>query len=111
MSEMERFQARQGDIFFRAIEKMPMNMPKHTTPTIAEGEVTGHVHKVVNFDDVDILVGESGELYLKSKTGKDVEIEHDEHGTVTLPGDQIFCITHQREYDALAEEKERQVAD
>lgn len=109
--EKNNGQARQGDIFFKKVESPPKKGKKQLTNILAYGEVTGHTHKVVSpsISKCDSVVDENGDIYIKSKT--EIVVDHDEHGTITLEPNVWFCISRQREYDPLAAEKERQVAD
>ena len=101
-------QARQGDLFFERKSKIPTDVQKTTNNILAYGEVTGHSHRVVNFDEVDMSVDKEGHIWISSE--KPITIDHDEHGTITLDAG-TYCMTHQREYDANAREQERRVAD
>jgi len=109
---MKKFQARQGDIFFEEIKKLPENLKKRDNPILAYGEVTGHAHKIMDppFSELDSFVDEQGDIYVRCQT-QDISISHDEHDVVTLPQNKWICVTRQREYDPLAVEKERKVAD
>jgi len=114
MDTNKEVQARQGDIFFRAVSEIPQDVRKNGKKKVdgilAYGEVTGHAHKISSpISDCQMLTDENGDIYLRSD--KDVTVEHDEHGTITLPANTDICISRQREYDPLAAEKERQVAD
>lgn len=116
MKAKNRNQARQGDIFFEKIDVLPSgkHLMPHGNRVIAYGEVTGHAHQVTKdtFKNVDILVDQDGNMFLKTAdTGESVEVEHDEHGTISLDPDSIYAIGSQREYDPLAVEMERRVAD
>jgi len=104
-------QARQGDIFFRQVSEPPRKGKKLTTNILAYGEVTGHAHKISSPDlsKCESIVDEKGDIFIKSQD--EIVVDHDEHGTVKLEPDKWFCISRQREYDPLAAEKERQVAD
>jgi len=108
------FQARQGDIFFRVVEKkdVPSNMKKYGSNILAYGEVTGHSHKITSplISDMDSYVDENGDIYVLSAL-EEIKIGHDEHDVITLPANKWICISRQREYDPLAAEKERIVAD
>ena len=55
-------------------------------------------------------VDENGDIFVRSQN-KEITVEHDEHSKITLPANQWVMITRQREYDALAANRERQVAD
>jgi len=108
-------QARQGDIFFEVVSSPPesaLNSKKrHGTQVLAYGEVTGHTHAIDTppISKCETLVDENGDIYVKSP--EEIVVSHDEHGTIMMPANEWICITHQREYDPLAAEKERRVAD
>ena len=109
--EKNKDQARQGDIFFKKVDSPPKKGKKIQTNVIAYGEVTGHSHKIVrpSISKCESVVDENGDIFIRSKT--EIVVDHDEHGTVTLEPNAWFCISRQREYDPLAAEKERRVAD
>lgn len=108
-------QLRQGDVFCEKISKSQISAnakEKQFNGIIAYGEVTGHCHKIVNFDPskVSIKIDDTtGDIYAMAPDG--MEIEHDEHGTVNLDAGEWYVISRQREYDPLAAERERQVRD
>lgn len=106
------FQARQGDIFFKSVKKAPKNMKKNTSNILAYGEVTGHSHKITSpsISEMESYVDENGDIYVMSVL-QEIYISHDEHNEIILPRNEWICISRQREYDPLAAEKERIVAD
>ena len=108
---MKSYQARQGDIFFRTVEN-PVGEKKLASPIIAYGEITGHCHKISSpaISELDSVVDQNGDIFVRNMNGP-ISIDHDEHGTVTLPQGEWFSITRQREYDAAAAKRERQVQD
>ena len=57
-----------------------------------------------------LAVNENGDIYVLSEH-EDIKIGHDEHDVITLPKNEWICVSRQREYDPLAVEKERKVAD
>jgi hypothetical protein len=117
---------RQGDVLIVAIDldQVPANaVPvkrENGRAILAHGEVTGHSHAIldkhaelVTTDDDLISVDEANELYLLVYGTDPVELVHDEHTTIPLPGgttDQpaAYKIVRQREYTP---EAPRQVAD
>ena len=106
------FQARQGDIFFRSISKLPekVNLNKKTDAILAYGELTGHSHSVTTpISDCESYVDEQGDIYIRSD--KEMNVGHNEHNTITLPANEWICVSRQREYDVLSEERQRRVAD
>lgn len=85
---------RQGDVLIVPCP-VPAGAKKLKHLVLAEGEVTGHKHQVVE-GDAD-LFEKDGVLYLSIKSETAV-IGHEEHEAQTLPkGD--FKITIQREYE------------
>ena len=107
------YSARQGDIFFEQVAT-PKGQKKEISPILAYGEVTGHAHQIKTKDtpmsQMDSYVDENGDIFVKNTHGP-IVINHDTHGTVTLPSNEWFCVTRQREYDPSSAIKERQVKD
>ena len=85
---------RQGDVFIIPTDQLPSDLSAHR-PVLAEGEVTGHAHRLANPKAGQVFRGKSG-LFLKVHAAE-ATIEHEEHGPVTVPqGNYIVRI--QREY-------------
>jgi len=83
---------RQGDVLIKPASEIKGNKLKHLT--LAEGEVTGHAHKITE-GEADLYEHE-GTLFLRVKSKK-ATLTHEEHKKVELPkGD--YQITIQREY-------------
>jgi len=103
------FQGRQGDILVEEVKKCPPGLKKLETNVIAYGEVTGHAH-VLDCDSFAASgVAENGDIFVKSPSA--FVLSHDEHGSIECPPKRWIKFTRQREYDPLAAEKERKVAD
>jgi hypothetical protein len=107
---MNKFQARQGDIFFRVLDKIPTKgLKKKTDGTLFFGEVTGHSHSLTTpISDCESYVNEHGDIYIRS--ANEILVGHDEHNTITLPSNEWICVSRQKEYDPL-EKARRVVAD
>ena len=86
---------RQGDIYIERIDRIPDGARKLGHCVLAEGEVTGHKHQVVDIETAE-LYESSGKQYLEVKTESAV-VSHDEHGPVTLPKG-TYVVWKQREY-------------
>lgn len=91
-----------GDVNFKAIESLPAGLKKVSRKdgyfVLAEGEVTGHAHRI---QDECAVYEKNGVLYLKNDTP--VRVRHEEHKTISVPpGTWKIGIT--REYDHLNEE-------
>jgi hypothetical protein len=104
---------RQGDILFIPISKVVASFTLHPVKNgiIAEGEATGHHHRVAEADleKAEVYAISTGEVrYLTVLDGK-ISIQHEEHGTVELePGS--YEIHRARQYD-YGQHVARQVAD
>jgi hypothetical protein len=108
-----------GDVLLRPVSKLPDNLkpvPKRlakgshiTRPDIilAEGEHTGHAHRITCEDGEAELFERDGTLYLV--VNKPVQVSHEEHATKPIEAGS-YVIGFQREWDYL-EKLERQVMD
>jgi hypothetical protein len=102
------FQSRQGDLFFEEVAAPPTAAKKRETPVLAYGEITGHCHQIKNFEGVALLE-DNDAIYMHGTN--DIFVGHDEHADVACPKDKWIKVVRQREYDPLAAELERKVAD
>ena len=85
---------RQGDILFKKVRRIPLEAKQIDNKVIAEGEVTGHAHVLVNGAVFEVLDSES-RLFIKSSTN--TKITHNEHLPIKLePGE--YEVIRQREY-------------
>ena len=73
---------------------------------LAEGEVTGHAHRVVSGEAELVQAGEMMYLLVKSKF---VKVDHEEHGVIAIPQG-TWEVKKVREWD-YEEEEARQVRD
>lgn len=90
---------RQGDIFIETARRVPDGAAQQPHLTLADGELTGHSHRVAN-PDTALLFEHDGELFLQVIADR-AEIIHEEHGTIELlRGD--YRVWRQREYDPMA---------
>jgi hypothetical protein len=123
MSNKKPKQLRQGDVFLKRIDEneLPVDLKFEAQQEVvlAEGEVTGHFHRVSNVLDSAVIDhpdlpqvaipedGEEGEKYLKVGSDAGAKLIHDEHDTVDLPKG-TYKVTRQREY---VPEGQRMVSD
>ena len=86
---------RQGDVFIIATGKLSADL-RPRPPVLAEGEVTGHAHRLKAGTRAQVLADADGGLFLDVEDAE-ATILHEEHGPVTVPhGGYIVRI--QREY-------------
>ena len=106
---------RHGDLLITRINAVPQSAINISSKIIAEGEVSGHKHKLVGQATIGILPGreagttiigrvESGdvsinripELYFSAS--EDVKLTHEEHKTLELPRGS-YKVTKEREFN------------
>jgi len=100
-------QIRQGDVFFELVDRIPKKARPVNTRVVATGELTGHAHMLTEGSGATLLLDDKDGMFVDASQGGSVV--HEEHPTVELDG--TYKITRQREYDPVAAERERKVAD
>ena len=92
-------QIQQGDVTLEMVGSLPHGAIAVKTQVLAEGEVTGHVHRITEVDtSICQLYEKDGTLYVKAT--KPVSLVHEEHKTVTIP-EGIWEVGRVKEYDYL----------
>lgn len=93
---------RHGDVLIKQIPHLPSNAQKLVGATLAQGEVTGHSHRLQQVDAVQ-LWGHGNQLFLEVKASSATLI-HEEHRAIELPYG-FYRVWKQREYrpDAYVE--------
>lgn len=86
---------RHGDVLIAQISSIPEATTHSASPVLAHGEITGHSHRIEDARSAEVLVGNSGTLYLKVLAV--TRIIHEEHKPITLPPG-TYRIWQQREY-------------
>ena len=97
---------RHGDVVVEKIKELPEALKKIEIKPLALGEVTGHSHRVLVADPIDLEMHEDneGKLYFQLKSQG--QLVHEEHKTITLePG--IYTTKIQRVYDYVSEETKK----
>lgn len=86
---------RHGDLLIAGAERLPNEKRKLHHLVLAEGELTGHSHRIAEKDAAALYQTHQGlflEVYAEKAT-----LVHQEHGPITLDRG-IFRIWRQREY-------------
>jgi hypothetical protein len=90
---------RHGDVLVAGIDSIPPEAVKRPHLVLAEGEVTGHMHRIAEAGSAE-LYQDRGEMYLRVVADRATLI-HPEHGPIALPrGD--YRVWRQREYSPQA---------
>ncbi len=90
---------RQGDVFLEPIEGLPSQAARRADLVVAEGESTGHQHRILDPGSAQLL-SFRGNLFL-DVVAEFAQLVHDEHATVWLEHGQ-YRVWFQREYDPHA---------
>lgn len=99
---------RQGDILIVRVDRIPEDARPVEHCVIALGEATGHRHRIES--GAEQLCTAAGDQYVRVVEAQ-VELLHEEHGTVTLPGPALYRVVHQREFLPAAESPHVRVRD
>ena len=86
---------RQGDILISAVEAAPRGAVRRSDGVLAEGELTGHSHRIEHRATAELLE-HRGALYLRVMADE-AKVVHQEHGPITLPRG-VYAVWRQREY-------------
>ena len=73
---------------------------------IAEGEISGHHHKLVCEPETQIEIAQDERgWFIKKLDNQEVSLIHDTHETQTITEQGIYFFPIQREYDEIAERR------
>ncbi len=86
---------RHGDVLVQLVDKIPSTAKKQKHLTLAEGEVTGHSHRIANRDHAE-LYRDGDQLFL-NVTHDPAALIHQEHAQIDLPKG-FYRVWRQREY-------------
>jgi len=90
---------RQGDIYIARISSIPKEAREQPHCVLAEGEVTGHSHRI-DRPDRATLFSHKGSLFLRV-AAESATVVHEEHGPITLERG-CYRVWRQREYSPEA---------
>lgn len=100
----------QGDVILKRVAEIPQGKeikPDERGIILAEGEVTGHCHKITEVSVAMMVKTDDGHVYLHVKTA--VPLKHDEHHFIIIePGE--YEVKRVQEFDHF-ENAAREVAD
>lgn len=92
---MEYYQ--QGDVLLKVVKSIPEKVEVVKSKIVAEGEVTGHMHRIID-NDSTVYVTKEGNIFVD--VAKEAIITHDEHNTISLPTGK-YQVGIVREFDPL----------
>lgn len=85
---------RQGDLLIIKINRIPPGARKRHSLVLAEGEATGHLHRLNQGE----VFAKDGQLYFQVAEHSQSILTHPEHHSITFtPG--TYEVIHQREYE------------
>jgi hypothetical protein len=88
-------QYRHGDVLIEETNALPKVREKLSHTILANGELTGHCHRIRESDDADLYSTSEG-FYLHVR-GRTVSVIHEEHTPITLSTG-YYRVWRQREY-------------
>jgi hypothetical protein len=96
----ENLMFRQGDVLIRKVKSLPKGQRvKRQSGQVLEGEATGHIHRIAELNQAEVL--EIGDGLFLSVGENGVSLVHEEHKPIVLPpGD--YEVLRQREYSPEA---------
>ncbi|MBD1865048.1 MULTISPECIES: hypothetical protein [Trichocoleus] len=86
---------RHGDVLLRRIASLPVGTQRREGATLAEGELTGHSHRLQEANAVQLWV-QGHNLFLEVKEPS-ATLVHEEHQAIELPQG-LYRVWRQREY-------------
>ena len=89
-------QMRHGDVFVQTVDAIPDGCKPLNHRILAEGEVTGHAHRL---DVGELMQAQDGRVFLKLDT--EGKLSHEEHGVIHLPPG-TYEVRRQKEYSPEA---------
>tara|TARA_B100000586_G_scaffold135127_1_gene97780 strand:+ start:126 stop:473 length:348 start_codon:yes stop_codon:yes gene_type:complete len=92
---------RHGDLLIKQIDHIPLSAQRLSTSIIAEGEVTGHNHKLYGSHQVYGTHSSQNwriiePTYFQAK--EEISLKHQEHNTLKISKGN-YVILHEREYN------------
>ena len=100
MNKIAKNTAQQGDVLLKRIVSLPTGEQKTIQKgklVLAEGEVTGHFHGIMEEDSELIQIGEQIILKLANQA----TVTHQEHGPITLEAG-LWEVGRVQEFDYLS---------
>jgi hypothetical protein len=86
---------RHGDVLVSAISELPAGAEKQTHLVLAEGEITGHAHRISERGAAELFQF-GADTYLRVVAAT-ATLVHEEHGPIALPTG-VYRVWRQREY-------------
>jgi hypothetical protein len=86
---------RHGDVLIQSVSSIPKKAKKQRHVTLAEGELTGHSHRIAQ-PSAAVLFRDDLQLFLQV-TAASAVVQHEEHAAITLPKG-FYRVWQQREY-------------
>lgn len=90
----------QGDVLIRQVDFIPEDLEAREDGILAEGEATGHAHRVVG-EGTRLFGSPLGDVFMD--VPKRIEVVHEEHKKIALPPGK-YQVSIVREYDHFEKE-------
>ena len=94
---------RHGDLLITRVNALPSGLVQINPKTIAEGEISGHKHRLVgnanvcvNWEEKHRSINDYHEVWFKAFNK--IKVIHEEHKTLELPKG-VYKVTKERQFD------------
>jgi hypothetical protein len=91
---------RHGDLLIRRIEFLPQGLTKLNTNILAEGEATGHQHRLTSKTAQVFGDGAKQQKYLSLE--EPTQLVHEEHKPITID-EGTYLVIQEREFDPFGD--------
>lgn len=97
---------RQGDVLLKEVTTIPKDAQISHTDIVAEGEKTGHNHRLDgSFQLFQLSKNNESVMYLEIE--QETKLVHQEHNRVMIPKG-LYVVVHERQYNPFADIKLRE---
>jgi hypothetical protein len=95
---------RHGDLLLSSIPKkdLPKGFKSLKTNVLAEGEATGHTHRLVGEAQILEFKTEDGSVQKFVDAQKESSLVHEEHNEIKIPQG-VYKVIQEREFDVIDE--------
>jgi hypothetical protein len=91
---------RQGDLLLRRIDSLPQGLTELSTSILAQGEATGHHHRLTSQAARVFRDDANQQKYLLAE--EPTQLEHEEHKPITIEKG-LYVLIQEREFDPFPE--------
>ena len=92
---------RHGDLLIRRIESLPQRLTRLNTRTLAQGEVTGHQHRLIS-QTAQVFISNDANQQKYLSVVEPTQLVHEEHKPITIE-EGAYVVIQEREFDPFGD--------